>query len=133
MSLKSILDIRDTSKRWYFTIIIILYSLILIDSLLNHPFAKSSLGVSYIVLWLVPTYIILMHIYLSRLLTWIIIVVTFVVIYLIKSVDSIIDAWYWSQGIKWQPIDFYKVLIFNIVLLIFGLMILILLKPKVKV
>lgn len=126
------MSIRDTSKKWYFAVIIILYSLILIDSLLNHPFAKSSLGVSYLVLWLVPIYIILMHIYLSRLLTWMIIVVTFVVIYLIRSIDSLIDAWYWSQGVKWQPIDFYKALIFNVVLLVFSLMILFLLKPKSK-
>ena len=73
-----------------------------------------------------------MHIYLSRLLTWMIIVVTFVVIYLIRSIDSLIDAWYWSHGVKWQPIDFYKALIFNVVLLVFSLMILFLLKPKSK-
>jgi hypothetical protein len=133
MSLKSVIEIKDTSKRWYFASLAVLYTLLLLDSLSNHPFAKSSLGPSYLVLWILPTFIILLHLYFSRFLTWLVIVLVFSMIYLISSIDKMIDAWYWSQGVKWQTIDFWKVLLFNIVLYMVGLIILFLLRPKSKI
>ncbi len=131
-AIKLISNKRNSFNRLVFLLIAILYSFACVNSLLQYPFTKSSLGVSYVLLWCIPTILLLIHFFFNRLITWLILVILLSTMYIISSVGKLKEAWYWSQGIKWEPTDFWKALLINVALFVFGLGLLYLLRPKIN-
>ena len=120
---------RQSSHRWIYLAIAIFYGIGMIP-IMAHPFTESSLYVPYIVLAIVPVFIMLVHFFISRLVTWWIVIILYIVIYCTISIQELTSAWYGGQGSNLEPSDFYSDFALTLCLFALGIWILYITRPR---
>ena len=127
--MNELLKYRPTFHRWFYLGVAILYLIVSFDTL-AFALSESSFGVPYVVVVVVPPTVLVLHCILSRLISWWVVVLTFLTMFLHQASSGLYIAWGWIEGGKWQWSQGVLVLLMNMALLGVGLGVLYLTRPR---
>lgn len=121
---------RTSYHRWFYLVVALLWTVLLWDEMVHHPWRVSSFGVPNVILGLAPLVVLAWHIIVPSVLSWGFVCSAFGLLYTIAWVQGFNEGLQYVLLSKWNLFTYFQCIFFSLFVLTAGAALFYLTRPR---